>query len=111
MLGACKRCGEIVWEVIEAKEDGTPRKIGRMLETGTQVDFLLSDGSEVSLTLCRPCADALTPEDYQPLWARIIEAADPTHPGGAPYLAMRFPVARLRRRYSPEPGKVVIDPR
>ena len=110
-LGCCTRCDEPMYEIRETHPGGRPKKLGPMLESGTQVEFLLSDGSEVALSFCRPCADALTPADYQPIWERVIAAADPTHPGGAPLLRTKWPVAQVRRRREVAPGVVGMDRR
>lgn len=87
IAGACTKCDEIVFEVVERNEDRIPTKLGPPLENAVRVTFRLMKGSAMDLTFCRHCAEGLDAMDYPHIWRRVMdswEAQSPGHPGGAP---------------------------
>lgn len=76
----CLCCGEPVFDVLETHAEGpfadSPARIGLMTEEGTQVEFLLSDGSVAHVAFCVTCARNLRPEHYQTVWEKNVEAHD-----------------------------------
>lgn len=113
--GCCTRCETPVYEIAD---NGA---VGRMTDRGTQVEFLLSDGTECDVTFCNDCAAGLALEDFGPMWDAVLaatarelaerpldERARLTMP-----LMRVWPLAILRRRReSPEsPGVMVLDRR
>ena len=82
-VGCCTKCGTEVFEIVECFPDGhplagEPRRVGRMLLHGLQIEFQLSDGSLMPLAFCRGCADGLTPEDYPGIWDTVVQAWERT---------------------------------
>lgn len=77
--GCCACCLEPVYEVRQTLDkpghplDGHPIRLGAMLEHGTQIELLLSDGSEADVAFCLPCAMNLTPEMYPRLWRLCLD--------------------------------------
>lgn len=91
-----------------------------MLDHGTQVEFLLSDGTEADVTFCVDCAGQLAASDYHPLWSAVIEVTDRLlkfHSSndrrrGLSRMQRQWPLAVLRwRRESPVTGAMVVDRR
>src|SRR5574341_2292917 len=78
--GCCTCCIEPVYEVRDTWADGPlaghPRRLGPMLDTGTQVTLLLSDGSQADVALCLDCARHLRPEFYSALWRACLRRQD-----------------------------------
>ena len=118
--GCCICCSTEVYTVHARDDDGRPTRLGPMLETGCQVEFLMSDGSEADIACCVDCARTLAPEDYLPLWRGVVDA-------NARALAHRpkneqrrllaasmrvWPVAlKLCRREDQAAGRLVVDRR
>ena len=122
--GHCLACGEPTFEIRERIEPSGTRletlKLGPMLETGTQVEFLLSDGSSAHLDFCVEDAMRLQPEDYLAAWDAVLDRTEelatalrPNERQRAIQQAARlWPIAVLRwRRQDPSTGQVVIDRR
>lgn len=124
--GCCLACGVEVYEVREYWGEGLlaghPRRLGRMQEHGTQVTFLLSDGSEADVTFCIDCALRLEPEDYAAAWEACVERTDlsarvaswsPNQRTAAiAHLMGLWPVAVVRRRREgAEPQTLIMDRR
>jgi len=61
-------CHEIRAVFTDGPLAGHPSRVGPQLDCGTQVEFLLSDGSEADVTFCFDCATRLQPAHYQALW-------------------------------------------
>lgn len=79
--GCCMRCDEPAFEILtyQGEEDfypGEPKKIGRPLEGSIRVGVLLLDNRRADITLCAACAPVFGPQDYGPLWAKIIRSWD-----------------------------------
>ena len=55
---------------------GMPRHLGPLTKVGTQVRFLLLDGSTTDLTFCVACAEAIGPADYTAIGEAQIEYED-----------------------------------
>lgn len=124
-LGCCVRCGREVYTILEYHAsgplDGHPRRVGRMLDIGTQITFALSDGTEADVAFCVDCARALTPADYQAVWDACVERADFSyrHSGREAVRKLRiaklmavWPVGVLRwRREAPEGRALILDER
>ena len=124
--GCCTQCGTAVYEILDTWKPphplaGEARRIGLMLDTGTQARFLLSDGSTVDLTFCLPCVEGLKFVDYGPLWQAVIDRNDLALAVAARSPAIRaharatmaavFPLAVLARaRLSPD-GLRILDRR
>ena len=125
--GCCLCCTGPVFEVYQVRDapghplDGHPRRVGPMLESGTQVEVLLNDGSYADLAFCRPCADEFRPETYRRAWLALVERGDVSlRLAGRSETARRaaraamlsqWPVATLRRRRVGEEGIPVVDRR
>lgn len=79
-LGRCPCCGTECYEILECHVggplDGHPKSLGPQRECGTQIEFLLSDGTEADITCCIDCAGRLLPQDYQSIWEAIIDRVD-----------------------------------
>ena len=105
--GCCIACGTPVYEA------------GRMTEAGTQIEFVLSDGSEVAVTFCLADATALTPVDYDAMWAECVRATVEALPLDRPHdrhhcrilLGSKWLVGQVRRRREAEAGVLVVDRR
>jgi hypothetical protein len=115
-------CGTACYEILSTGSDGRPHQLGDQLPNGTQIEFQLSDGSEVAITFCHECAVALTAADYPAVWRVCVEAMrssltragrrDSEIRAGVAALARLWIVGRLRRRReSPEPGLLMVDRR
>ena len=80
--GCCLCCSEPVFQVYETRSepghplDGHPTRVGPMLDSGTQVEVLLNDGSVAHLTFCRPCADEFRPATYHRAWLALVDRND-----------------------------------
>jgi hypothetical protein len=125
-LGRCLGCQTDCYEVREVWPGGhalagEPRRLGRQRECGTQLDFLLSDGSRAAVTVCQDCAAAIGPADFSAIWRACVARQDvalalaersPTVRRQAwAQSAAVFPLARLgRRRESPD-GLLMMDRR
>ncbi len=76
-VGRCLCCQDDCYEVLEVWTDGSleghPRRLGKQLECGTQVEFLMSNGTETDITFCITCANELTIEHYQDIWEACID--------------------------------------
>lgn len=103
---------------------GYPIRIGRQLECGTEVEFLLADGTTTHLTFCLACAHRLRPEEYGPLWESVLDLTDRSlqrldrsnneRKVVLATLARQWPIAVLFRRrinYETTPATPVIDRR
>ena len=124
--GCCCCCAEPVYAVLEVMTDGPltghPRRLGPQLDAGTQVEFLLSDGSEADVSFCLVCAAHLTPADYQKVWECVIDrallafrvagrAATEQRMAVESYRRI-FPIAVVRwRREGREINRLVVDRR
>lgn len=124
--GSCLCCGTPVYRVIEVWQDGplegTPRRVGKQLDVGTQVTFQMSDGSEADVSFCIDCAPAVRPAHYRTIWEACLDrealglrlagrSANERTAAMARGLKL-FPVARVRRRReSEEPGMLMVDRR
>ncbi len=91
-----------------------------MSDTGTQVEFLMSDGACVHLDFCVECAMRLGPDDYLNAWDAVLdrteEHAQRMRPNerqrGIQHLARLWPMAVLRwRRQDPTTGALMVDRR
>ncbi len=74
ITGCCSRCDAEVFEVLERDAERMPKRIGAPLENAVRVTFVMVDGTLMDLTFCRECADALTPEELQWLWRRVVKS-------------------------------------
>lgn len=126
-VGRCLCCAESVHDVYQVLDqpghplDGHPVRIGPQTALATQVEFLLSDGSEADITFCRPCADALRPAHYIEVWRACVERGDLSlrlagRSENARLVAKarglaQWPVGILRRRLAVEDGQLVVDRR
>lgn len=123
--GCCTCCREEIYEVYDRWTDGPlaghPRRLGPMLEHGTQVEVLLSDGSTADIAMCLPCAQALVPEAYSALWRACVRrqnlslqlagrSANERKVAHA-HLARLWPLALLRRRREVGDGVLGMDRR
>lgn len=126
MMGLCLRCNREVYEIHErgtqGATDGKPNRIGPMLEWGTQVCFLLSDGSSVDVAMCLECANSLAVEEFQAVWDLVCEKSRAIQVAAGRSenqvkacltdLMSKFPLAILhKRREGVIPGTLVIDRR
>lgn len=122
--GHCVACGEATYEITERIEPSGTRletlTLGRMLDSGTQVECLMSDGSCVHIDMCVGCAMRLEPEDYLAAWEAILDRTEVYAQRRRPnerqraiqHLARLWPMAVLRwRRQDPTTGALVIDRR
>ena len=113
--GCCTRCETPVYEI------GRNGAVGRMTDLGTQVEFLLSNGTECDVTFCTTCAAALSPGDFGAVWDAVLDATGRELAGRTPTERARlmaplmrvYPMGVLRWRLeSPEqPGVMVLDRR
>jgi hypothetical protein len=122
--GHCMACGTPTFEIRERQEPSGTRlevlRLGPMLDEGTQVEMLLSDGSCVHLDFCVGCASKLTPDDYLDAWEAVLDRTEErlatTRPNErqrkVQHLARLWPMAVLRwRRQDPATGRIVPDRR
>ena len=121
----CLGCGTETYEIRERQEpSGTVLadvlRVGPMLEHGTQVELLLSDGSCAHLDFCVECADRFGPADYQAAWDAVLDATALSLASRRPNEQRRgllgmmrvWPLAVLRwRRQDPATGDLVLDRR
>lgn len=122
IAGACLCCGTPCYAILQADPStGRPLVLGAAEEHQTQVEFLLSDGSEADITFCIECAAKLEPEHYPAIWRACVEAFEAELAGRsrneriAKLLSYtkKWILARLRhRRHDPSaPGRICIDRR
>lgn len=127
IAGACLACGRPCFAILqEDPETGRPLALGAAEEHQTQIEFLLSDGSEADITFCLDCAAQVTPEHYPAIWRACIDAAEEELKGRSPNerrarlaaSTQTWIMGRLRaRRHDPDsPGgglarQVVLDRR
>ena len=109
--GLCTLCNIEVFEIVERFPmdhplEGEVRRVGQMLENGTQIELLLSDNSEMALSFCLDCAKGLTPEQYPQIMARVREAwereLDDTHRaaiGAGPWPEHRMSRQQYRKTF------------
>lgn len=122
--GHCLACGEPTFEIREHAEATAETRerwrLGAMLDSGTQVEFLLSDGTCAHLDMCVDCATALQPEDYLAAWDAVLDRTAERLRDARPNerrrklgrLARVWPMAVLRwRRQDPATGRIVVDRR
>ena len=126
--GQCVCCGDLIYEVRQTVADptsplfGTPARVGAMLVQGTQLEFLMSDGSEADIACCIGCAQELTPTEYGRVWEACVDAADASarragrsenvRRAQVGHLMSLLPVALLRkRREGADPQTLVVDRR
>jgi hypothetical protein len=82
MPGHCLACKQAVYEILEVRVepghpmDGWPLRMGRPLDHQTQIELLMSDGSEADILFCLACAKKVTAVDYMAIWQACIEAND-----------------------------------
>lgn len=79
LVGCCTTCGCECFDISERFPDGhvlagEPRRVGRMLDCGTQIEFMLSDGSLHPLTFCLDCSATILPDDYPAIWDTVVSA-------------------------------------
>ena len=80
LTACCCCCGAPTYDILETIAAG-PRageagRVGLMLESGTQVEVLLSDGSLCHFDMCVGCAANLAPVDLAALWVTHIARTD-----------------------------------
>ena len=123
--GCCTCCDDPVYEVREMYVEGPlaehPRRIGPMLEHGTQVTMLLTDGSTADVTMCLTCAQALRPAMYPALWRACVERAalslrlagrsDNDRRVTLAHLRALWPMAQVGRRREAGDGLLKVDRR
>lgn len=73
-IGACTRCGEMVFDVLRQDESGRPTKLGKPFDEAYRVHFALADGSTMALTFCGECERGLLPADYPVIWNHVMGA-------------------------------------
>lgn len=122
VAGCCLCCHAECYQVI-ARDPKTdrPLALGPQLERGTQVTFMLSNGSEADITFCSACAAEITPADYPAIWSAVLRTVAASLDGLSPnQRAMRLrPYTQMwimgrlrRRREDPEHrGRVIVDRR
>lgn len=127
-VGKCCDCSEECYEVLETypSDDpfvpNEPRRLGAALECHTQVEFLLSDGSEADVSFCVTCAEKLRPADYPRVWDACCVRGDVDNQRAGRSLNARkvawarlqhvWPLGVLRwRRHAPASGLMVVDRR
>lgn len=76
---ACSSCDAELWDALTRFEAPHPfedqiRKAGAVHEDAMRVTFVLTDGSNANMSMCRACADALQPSDLPKLWRRVMAA-------------------------------------
>ena len=76
LTACCCCCGLPTYDILETMTAG-PRageagRVGLMLESGTQVEILLSDGSLCHFDMCVECATHLGPGDLAALWTTHV---------------------------------------
>lgn len=62
-------------------ETRKPMRLGRATELAVRATFLLANGTRMDLTLCRDCGASLTPDDFSPLWQRVMASWIAESPG------------------------------
>jgi hypothetical protein len=125
-LGRCLQCQTDLHEIREVWPDGhplagEPRRLGAQLDIGTQVRFLMSNGSTADIAFCVPCAEALEPADFWPLWRACVARQDvslrlagrslPVRRAEAAMLLDLFPLAIVARRRASPDGLPMLDRR
>lgn len=121
VAGACLGCGKPCYAVLQIDtQTGRPLAIGAAEEHQTQIEFLLSDGSEADVTFCLECAGEVRPEHYPAIWRACIDAFAAELGGRSPNertaklaaYQQKWIVGQLRkRRHDPESGQIVVDRR
>lgn len=131
LAACCACCQTPTYDILETFAEGPrageARRIGWMLETGTQVELMLNDGSIATFELCTDCAPNLKPEHLLKLWdtnvtrvaelARLAGRQDAQQRALVRQVARVYPVGVVRwRRQDREllgvvPDGLVIDRR
>ena len=80
LAGCCVCCQAPTFAVLETFADGPragePRRLGPMLETGTQVEIMLNDGSVAHFDACLKCAANVKPEHLWDIWQTHVARTD-----------------------------------
>lgn len=105
----------------EGPMKGHPVRVGPQLECWTQIEFLLSDGTEADITFCIDCAKKVKPEHYQVIWGACIDRFNMgfsisnrsanERKAGLLHLMRIYPIALLRLRRVDQEGRLVVDRR
>lgn len=101
VAGQCLGCRAVIRPVLETIPAGPlaghPRRLGPPTAAWTQVEWLLSDGSEADVECCVDCAASLTPADYGPLWRACVARSVLSFQaqGRWPSTAARLAITRL----------------
>lgn len=109
--GLCTDCGTECFEIVSRFPADHPIagevcRIGPMIPCGTQVEFLLSDNTVMTLTFCVDCAGRLSPEHYPSLmdivrtgWERELDDEYRKAIGASPWPEKDSPRIVYRMKY------------
>ena len=77
-LGCCTVCDKEIYEIslryTQPPLERFPRKLGIPKEDAWKVEFILRDGSTMSLSFCEACKNNLTTGQFPSLWNRVLES-------------------------------------
>jgi hypothetical protein len=74
-IGCCSQCGQEVFEISRRNPDtGAPINVGAPLGNAMKATFVLFNGSQMDLTMCESCVDALEPSHFAGLWRKVMDA-------------------------------------
>ena len=78
-IGCCTKCDKEVFDVVERfppdhENAGKPRRVGQPLPEARRINFSLSGGPSIDLTFCDECSLNMTPDDYGPIWQKVLDS-------------------------------------
>lgn len=77
-LGSCSICDKEIYEITlrytTPPLERIPRKLGKPTNDAWKVEFVLRDGSTMSLSFCEDCKKKLTEAQYPALWKKVMES-------------------------------------
>ena len=77
-LGCCSVCDAEIYEIklryTQPPLERVPRQLGKPLDKAWKVEFVLQDGSTMSLSFCEDCKNKLNETQFPSLWNRVLES-------------------------------------
>lgn len=78
LIGCCSLCDKEVAEILQRYPQGhlyvgEPVRIGKFFEDARRATLILTNGSQMDITVCQNCAEEL-PTSLCKLWVKIVSA-------------------------------------
>lgn len=77
--GLCTVCQKEVYEIVARYSNDHPlaketKQVGKPLETARRVQFVLTNGSRIDVTLCENCVEDIDSKTMKTIWKQIKKA-------------------------------------